>query len=181
MLALTVALASGCSVVAPKYAVSIHNIENLKRTGDISATVGKFDSIPSSDNRSPIPIRGVVLTSPYDGSFGKYIEEAIKLEFMFAEKLNPDSNIEISGVLKKNNIDAAGISTGRGDVTVDFFVRRGEVIRYHRDKTIHHEWPSSFTGATAIANAITEYNVMVERLLSKLYADTDFIEALKQP
>ncbi len=180
-LTLWTVLANGCSVVAPKYAVSIHNIESLKAAGDISAAVGKFDSIASDNNRNPIPIRGIVLTSPYDESFGNYISEAIKLEFMFAEKLKPDSNFNITGKLIKNNIDAAGISIGRGDVSVDFIVRHGDLILYHRDKSIHHEWPSSFTGATAIANAINEFNVMIEKLLAKLYADIDFIEAIKNP
>jgi hypothetical protein len=172
------ALASGCSMTAPKYTASLENVQKLK-DGEIQpAKVGAFHSEPGKDNEKTISLRGSTLASPYDDSYAAYLAEALKQELSMAGKLAPDAQIEVSGALQKNDINIP-ISTGTGDITARFTVTRGGTVRYDQVKTIHETWDSSFLGAVAIPRAQEEYPVMVQKLLAELYADPAFIQALK--
>lgn len=176
---LVAALLNGCSIVAPQYSASIDNVEKLKDAGDFTARVGKFDASKDPGNANPISLRGSALQSPYGDSYALYLAEAIKQELMLAGKLRPDTAIEISGLLMKNDIDASGVSRATGDISARFVVRKGEATTYEQVKTVHHEWESSFAGAIAIPRAQQEFPRLVQRLLATLYADQDFIRALK--
>jgi hypothetical protein len=85
----------------------------------------------------------------------------------------------VSGALQKNDINAAGFGTATGDIAARFVVKRGGEVRYDQVKSIHDEWDSSFAGAVAIPRAQQRYPVMVQKLLAALYADPDFVQALK--
>lgn len=172
-------LGSGCTLMAPQYSASIDNVQKLKETGDFSAKVGKFDSGMDRANANPISLRGSSLSSPYENSYAAYLTEAIKQELSLAGKLNPGTDIEISGVLLKNDIDTSGINIATGDIEARFVIKRGDVMRYSRIMTVHYEWESSFLGAVAIPRAQQEYPHLVQRLLAALYADQAFLDALK--
>ena len=172
------ALASGCSLTAPRYTASLENVQKLK-DGDIqSAKVGTFKSEPGPDNPKSISLRGSSLSSPYDDSYAAYLAEALKQELSMAGKLAPDAQIEVSGALQKNDISIP-VSTGTGDITARFIVARGGTVRYDQVKTIHDQFDSSFVGAVAIPRAQEQYPIMVQKLLAELYADPAFIQALK--
>lgn len=179
LVTLLVTMVSGCSMMAPQYSASIENVQKLKDGGNIAAKVGKFDSNADQANANPISLRGASLMSPYENSYAVYLVEAIKQELALAGKMNPNVDIEISGVLLKNDIDASGFSTATGDIEAKFIVKKGERVLYSQIKTIHHEWESSFAGAVAVPRAQQEYPRLVQRLLAALYADQDFILALK--
>jgi hypothetical protein len=172
-------LISGCSSVAPQYSASIENVQKLKDAGNIAAKVGKFDTDPGRGNANPISLRGSSLLSPYENSYATYLAEAIKQELALAGKLNPGTDIEISGMLLKNDIDASGFSTAIGDIEARFIVKRGGAELYNRVKAVHYEWESSFAGAVAIPRARQEYPHLVQRLLAELDTDQTFLEALK--
>ena len=87
--------------------------------------------------------------------------------------------MEISGDLLKNDIDATGFSVATGDVGARFVVKKGDQVRYDKVKTIHHQWDSSFAGAIAIPVPSKPTPVWCRRLLAALYADAEFIQALK--
>jgi hypothetical protein len=172
------ALASGCSMTAPKYTASLDNVQNLKDANIQPTKVGVFTSVPVNDNQATISLRGSSLASPYEGSYAKYLAEALTQELSMAGKLAPDAQIEVTGALLKNDISIP-VSTGTADITAGFTVTRGGTVRYDRSKSIHETWDSSFIGAIAIPRAQEEYPVMVQKLLAELYADPDFIQALK--
>jgi hypothetical protein len=173
-------LASGCSTKAPLYSASMENVQLLKDAGNVSAKVGKFDFVPGSGNYNSISLRGSHMNSPYEDSYAAYVAEAIKQELSLAGKLKPDTDIEISGALLKNGINVSGFSTGTGDIQTRFIVKKGEQVRYDQVKTIHNEWESSFVGAVAIPRGQQQYPNLVQKLLAVLYADRDFLAALKQ-
>jgi hypothetical protein len=170
---------TGCSMVAPRYTASVENVQKLK-DGDLQpAKVGAFESIPGKGNPKAISIRGASLNSPYDGSYGKYLAEALTQDLTLAGKLAADARIEISGVLQKNDINAAGFSTATGDIEARFVVKREGAVRYDQIKTVHDEWDSSFMGNVAIPRAQQRYPVVMQKLLGSLYADPAFLDALK--
>lgn len=173
------ALSSGCSMMAPKYSPSLENVQKLKDSEAQTASVGAFESAPGKGNSASISIRGSSLSSPYDGSYANYLSEALKQELSLAGKLAPDAQIQVSGALQKNDINAGGFSTASGDMEARFIVRRGGEVRYDQVKAIHDEWDSHFVGSIAIPRAQARYPVMVQKLLAALYSDPAFLQALK--
>lgn len=175
--ALVCAWNTGCSVMAPQYTASLGNVQTLKDAGDYKAKVGAFDAGSGSVNS--VSLRGSSLNSPYQNSYANYLGEAIKQELSLAGKLSPGTDVEISGVLQKNDFSAAGISTGSADMEARFVVKKAGEVRYDQVKTVHHEWESSFMGAVAIPRAVNEYPNVVQKLLAALYSDQSFLDALK--
>lgn len=179
VIVLSLFIMSGCSLMAPNYTASIENVQLLKDGGDFGVKVGKFESVPDRGNANPISLRGSSLASPYDNSFAAYIAEAVKQELSLAGKLKSGTDVEIFGMLLKNDIDASGFSVATGDIQARFVVKQGDNVRYDQLKTLHHEWESSFAGAIAIPRAQQAYPGLVQRLLAVLYADQAFLQALK--
>jgi len=58
-------------------------------------------------------------------------------------------------------------------------ITRGGQTRYDQVKSIHDEWDSSFVGAIAIPRAQERYPIMVQKLLSELFTDPAFLQAVK--
>ena len=172
-------LASGCSLVAPRYNASLQNVQRIKDVDGQPLKVGEFTSTPGPDNPKSISIRGSSLTSPYDGSFAKYLSEALRQELSLAGKLSGDAQIEVSGALQKNDISIPPVGNGRGDIAARFVLKRNSQVRYDQVKSVHDEWDSSFIGAVAIPRAQNEYPTLVQKLLAELYADPAFQAALK--
>jgi hypothetical protein len=179
-LALAVAMfGTGCSMMAPQYTASLDNVQALKDSGTYTAKVGSFESSKDKANANPISVRGSSMVSPYQGSYANYVAEAIKQELSLARKLSPDASVEILGTVLKNDVDASGITTGFAEIEARFIVRRSDQIRYDKVKSVRHEFPSSFAGAVAIPRAVQEYPVAIQKLLTSLYSDKAFIDALK--
>jgi hypothetical protein len=180
LLLLVVALfIAGCAGVVYPYSMSIDNVQKLKDNGNFSAKIGEFNSTPGPENANPLRIRANSASSPYHGSFANYISEALKEELVLANKLAPNSKIEISGTLLKNNVDVGGISTATGNIQVRFIVKNNGEVRYDQIKSAHHEWDSSYAAAIAVPHASQEYPILVQKLLGSLFDDPVFLQALK--
>jgi hypothetical protein len=174
-----ITLSSGCSMMAPRYSASISNVQQIKDAEMQKVKVGTFTSTPGKGNENPISMRGSSMASPYDSSYAKYLEEALRQDLELAGKLAADAQIEISGALQKNNINVAGFSKGTGDMEARFVVKRAGETTYDQVKTIHDVWDSSLVAAVAIPRAQARYPVIVQMLLAELYADPAFVRALK--
>jgi hypothetical protein len=172
-------LSTGCTMVAPHYSPALDNVQKLK-DGNIQPTqVVPFTSEPGKGNANPISIRGSSLNSPYGGSYANYLTEALKHELTLADRISPESQVTVSGAIRKNDINATGTSKAYGDIEARFVVKRAGNVTYDQVKSIHDEWDSSFVGSVAIPRAQQRYPVMVQKLLAVLFADPAFIAALK--
>lgn len=176
LLALAV-LTTGCTLVAPQYSVSIQNVQKARDTLAAPVKVGNFANEPGPGNAASISMRGTALQSPYEKSYAKYLEEALRQELRLAVRLASDGDTEISGTLLKNDISAA-IGTATGDISARFVIRRGSDTRYDKVKSAHHEWESSFAAAIALPRAQLEYPNLVQKLMAELFADPDFSRAI---
>ncbi|WP_199610119.1 hypothetical protein [Flocculibacter collagenilyticus] len=167
-------LLSACTVVAPNYQVSLDNTQKLKL-----ASLNKMDvgTIKDSKKVNKLSLRGSSFVSPIEKSFGKYLESALKQELEQAKLYSSVSNIQVEGVLLKNNIDISGFSIGEGDMTVKFTVKQDEKVTYQKTLSAKHEWDSSFVGAVAIPNGQINYPVIIQKLLGELFTDPEFIAA----
>jgi hypothetical protein len=171
-------LVSACSTVAPNYTPSIANVESLKKVGDFHAKVGTFTSAAAEGNANPISLRGTNMISPYQDSYAAYVAEALRQELAMSQKLGPNADIELSGVLLTNDINP-DMSIGHGNISMQLSVKKNNQVNYERVISTKHQWESSFMGAIAIPQAIQEYPIMIQKLLASLYEDKDFINAIK--
>lgn len=176
---LSISLTTGCAMVAPRYDASLDNVQKLKDAGMQPVKVGDFTSTPDKGNANPISIRGSSLNSPYDGSYSKYLQQALQQELALAGKLSANAATVVSGALQKNDISVPPVGSASGDLAARFVVTRDGQTRYDQVKSIHDEWDSSFVGAVAIPRAQQRYPMMVQKLLAALLADPGFMDAVK--
>lgn len=175
--AIAIALvATGCAMQAPRYQVSLDNMEVLKKS-PASVSLGAFSV--QSGSGGPISLRGNPMTSPVGADYAAYLADALRQELELAGKLDPKSKIEISGLLLKNDIAAGGISTNSGEVEARIIVKNNGVQRFDKVKRAELSWESSFVGAVAIPKAQQQYPLIVQKLLAMIWSDADFQAALK--
>ncbi len=177
---LFLAVMTGCASIAPKYAPVPDNINLLRDAGAASIKVGEFAADPKSgDAVNQLSIRGGAYQSPYEGSYVNYLREALRQDLEEARLLSPEATVEIGGVLVRNELET-GVAKGSATMAARFTVKRSGQVRFDKTKSATHEWDSSFVGAIAIPRAQQNYPTVVQRLLSDLYSDADFIAALKK-
>lgn len=170
---------SGCAMNAPQYSARMDNVIKLKDAEFRDAKVADFSSLPAKDNANPISLRADRLESPYGNSYSAYLTEAIKQELTLAGKYSQASNVEISGELQKNELNAGSFTTGDGLIAARVVVRKGGQVAYDQVKSATITWPSSFVGAVAIPAAAQSYPKLVQTLLDTLFSDKAFLDALK--
>lgn len=178
--ALTCIFLVGCAGPAPNYAPSIDNVEKLKKADVSAAKVGVFDTKAGMQNADAIGLRAASLVSPVGKNYGDYLAAALRAELEMAKLHAPASPLEVSGRLLQNDINAGGIQTNDGVLEAQFVVKNGSELRYDKVKKITRQWEGAFAGAVAIPQAANNYPLMVQQLLAELFADPDFIRALKQ-
>lgn len=177
--AVLVAALAGCATQAPSYQASIDNVERLQRAGVKAMQIGPIAAAPDLSTATSISLRGNAMASPVGSGYADYLAAALRQELELARLLDPKSSIEVTAVLLKNDIAAAGISTNSGEVEARFTVRRDGAMRYDAVKRAVLSWDSSFAGAVAIPLAVQNYPRIVQRLLGDLFSDSDFIAACK--
>ena len=170
----------GCASPAPNYAPSINNVEQLKKSQAAPAKVGGFDTQAGMKNVDAIRLRASSMVSPVGKHYGDYLAAALRSELELARLHDLKSPLEISGTLQHNNINAGGFQTNDGQLEARFIVKDGTQVRYDKVKKIEHQWEGAFVGAVGIPQAAGNYPIMVQKLLGELFADPDFIVAIKK-
>ena len=168
----------GCSLVAPKYTLSVNHVQTLRDAGPASVKVGAISAQGDEAHDQSISLRGSAMHSPY-GTYARYLQEALTQELREANILDPNAQVEISAVVLKNDIHAAGFVTASADIEARFQVTRAGQTTFDKIKSAHLEWDSSFIGGIAIPRAQQHYPQVVSALLEQLYADREFLQALK--
>ncbi len=171
-----VLLATGCAMQAPRYQPLIDNVEVLKQL-PVKVAVGAITT--QAGAATGIGLRGSSMNSPIGADYGAYLADALTQELTLAGKLDAQSKISISGQLIKNDIAAAGVSTNSGEIEARIVVMNNGALRFDKVKRAELSWESSFLGSVAIPKAQQQYPVIVQKLLSLLWADVDFQTALK--
>jgi len=170
-------LLSACSMVAPKYVFSVDQVQTLRDAGLAPAKIGAVGAAGADAHNDSIALRGSGMHSPY-GNYARYLQVALAQDLREARLLDEKSDVEINAVLLKNDIDT-GMATASADIAARFVVSKAGQTRFDRTKTAHIEWDSNFIGAIAIPRAQEHYPVLVAALLKELYADGEFLRALK--
>jgi hypothetical protein len=175
------ALASGCTINAPRYSANYAGVTDLKTANLAPVKVAEVAKASGPKKKTEaLTIRGSTYNSPY-GSFESYLNSALREDLAQAGLMAEKSDTVVSTTLIRNELDGSGFSTGFAEIEARFEVRRAGSVVYDRTKTARQEWPSSFVGGIAIPRAAQNYPLAVSKLLGTLYADPQFIAALKKP
>ena len=172
-----VATISGCATTTPNYNTSPASAQQLQAARVQPAKVGDFTADKGAANTS-ITLRASTM-EPAQGTYAKYLADAIKNELELVKLYSPASTTEISGVLIRNEMNTGLAATGEGLMEAKFVVRRNGTVRFDKTKQAQITWDSNFIGAIAIPRAQREYPRLVQALVAELFADADFVAALK--
>lgn len=170
---------SGCALQAPPYNAAIDNVEAMRRAQLAPMRIGAFAAADGLPTAASISLRGNTMASPVGSGYADYLSAALRQELELARLLDPAAAIEVSAVLLKNDIAAAGITTNSGEIEARFTVRRDGVVRYDSTRRASLNWESSFAGAVAIPLAAQNYPRLVQALLRDLIGDPAFIAACR--
>ncbi|WP_324170869.1 hypothetical protein [Sulfurimonas sp.] len=177
LLALLLVLTTGCSMKGHKFNPDFNSINELKDTNLKSMTIQKNKFKKEKDES--IGLRAMNMTSPYGGSFSKYLEISLEEQLKQASIYDTKSDIKISTVLLKNDVSISSFSIGEADLSANFIVMNKDRKVYEKEHSIHHEWDSSFIGQIAIKNAIENYPVAMQKLIDSFLLDKELIEVAK--
>jgi hypothetical protein len=180
LLALGSTLLVGCSTPAPNYSPLINNVEAIKAASPAKINVGRFEA-PSTmkEGAQSISLRGSSMISPVGKDYGDYLTAALRQELDLAGVFSTQSQLEVSGSLITNTINAAGFSTNDAQMEAQFVVKRSGRVVYDQRKKTDMKWESSFAGAVAIPLAINNYPLLVQKLIGQLFADPEFLRSVK--
>jgi len=174
MLAAVCALLGACASLTPQYPVSTANVDTARALPG-ALKVGKLDFAPGRESElNSVRARASIYRSPVNDSFPDYIAKALETDLAAGGRLNASSPRVVTGVLEKNDLSAAAITTNSAEVAVRFKVTDGARTRFDKVVSVTHEWDSSFLGAIAIPRAIENYVVTVQKLVGKLLGDSEF-------
>lgn len=169
---------TGCAGVSLPYQPSIDNVEAIKRSSGPVA-IGAFTVAAGAPGAASISLRANTMASSVGSDYAAYLAEAIRNELQLAGKLDPKSQVVVSGTLLKNNVNVAGFSTGEGEIQARFIVTRSGAVQFDKVKRAEASWDSSYAAAIAIPKAQQEYPLLVQKLLGSLMSDPDFLTAVK--
>ena len=170
---------AGCATPAPNYSISIPHVEKLKSSGAGPVAVAPVTAQGSEANDEAIAVRASRMVSPY-GSFAKYLQSALTQELTEARLLDPQSGVQLTATLLKNDVSAAGVITASATIEARFVVRKSGTVVFDKVKNATITWDSNFIGAIAIPRAIENYPRLVSALLDQLYADDQFFAAIRK-
>jgi len=173
------AMGGGCATyVAPTYSTDYESVDRLKGASLGKVAVGAFQPTnPDAPVNRP-RLRGAHFASP-DGSFVRYIEAALNRDLSEAGLVAADAATRIEGTLLVNDIDVAGIVTGQGRLDVEISVARAGQQRLRKTYRARTSFDSALMGTIAIQQAQAAYPVLVRTLLKQLYADPEFLNAIR--
>ena len=168
-------LLQGCGVTMTRYEPSYDNVQKLKQTPPLHALGNP--QVTAAPGEGSLVVRANPISSP-TGSIPAHIQDAISEELRKAGLLDPNASRHLQVLVVKNQLNA-GMGSGDGKIAARFTLLDGKDVLYDATKDVSHQWGSSFFGAIAIPNAANAYNPMLKDLLSALYSDPQFIQALK--
>ncbi len=172
-------LSTGCaSFTAPAYSADYSAVDMLKRSGAGKASVGNTQPTDPAAKVNQISLRGNALTAG-DMTFAAYVGRALSSDLRDAGLLDPSAPRRIDLMLLQNTIDISSFSEGTGVIEVELKISNAGQILLQKKYLAQTKFASSFVGATAIPAGQSQYPNLVRTLLSDIYRDPAFLQALR--
>jgi hypothetical protein len=166
-LILALALGGCASQPLPTYQISIANQMTLASL----AQKAKYSVLQGGDPHDvDASVRGRRITSPSNGSWSVYFDDAIRTELVSSQNFDAASPQSIQATLVK-----VLLADGRARLSARFIVRRGDVVEYDKVLLVKRKWDSSILGAIAIPNGFSQSAALFQQLLHRFFKDPDFV------
>lgn len=180
ILVITVAaLTSGCAnLVVPSYSADYAAVDSLKHSKLDKAALGKVQPDDAKAKVNQISLRGSTLTAG-DVTFSGYLERAMKSDLQEAGLYDSNAARRIDVVVLQNDIDVSGFSEGVGRIEIELAISTSGTTVLRKKYATSIKFESSFIGAVAIPKGQTEYPNLVRALLSMIYRDQAFTQAMR--
>lgn len=175
----TLILSACSSLVAPPYSADFEALDRLKKQSLQKVAVETVQPVNPDAPVNRISLRAASMVGP-KGSFAKYLEDALVQDLQEISLYDATAGLRIEATLLKNEIDISGFSTGAGRMEAELSVKRAAGLVYKKTYSAATQFESSFAGNVAIPRGQIEYSNLVRALLGQVYADPDFINALKK-
>lgn len=161
---------------------SLESVRLLRQDSFPHLQVGDFAPAPELRPRQDksVTIRSVMLVSPDEASFAKYLQKTVETDLRAAGKLDSASPIILKGLLKDSQVDG-GLGDGKAILGAHFALEKHDKVIFQKDISVRADWPSSFVGAIAIPDAVNHYSSLFGKLSTALFKDEDFNAALHAP
>lgn len=174
-------LLAGCAAPLAPHQPSLNNLEALRTARIGTLQVGEFKPAPElpAERDRTVSVRGLVLHSPADGSYAKFLRQALETELRTSGKLDARSDTVISGLLTDNRMQANGMKDQQASVAAKFIVTRSGRTVYDKELQARATWNADFLGVSAAQSAMNEYTSLYQKLLGQLFADEDFRRATR--
>ena len=174
-----VMLSTGCaSFTAPAYSADYEAIDMLKRSGAGKSSVGGAQPDIPTAKVNQLSLRGAGLTAG-DITFATYVARALTSDLRDAGLLDASALRRIDLVLLQNEIDISGFSEGLGLIEVEIKISNTGRILLQKKYLTRTRFASSFAGTVAIPAGQAAYPDLVRALLSEIYRDPAFLQALR--
>lgn len=168
-------LLQGCGVTMTRYEANYQNVQQLKQNAPLQPL--RNAQVKADAGQESLMVRMNPISAP-EGSVPLHIQAAINGELRHAGLLDPRAERQLQVQVLKSFLNT-GVANGHGELAARFTVRKGDQVVYEATKDVARDWDSSFFGPVAIPAAANNYNPMLQQLLKTLYADPQFIKALK--
>jgi hypothetical protein len=173
------ALISGCAnLVVPSYSPDYAAVDSLKHSKLDKAALGKVQPDDAKAKVNQISLRGANLTAG-DVTFAGYLERAMKNDLQEAGMYDSNAARRIDIVLLQNDMDVSGFSEGVGRIEIELSITTSGTTVLRKKYATSIKFESSFIGAVAIPKGQTEYPNLVRALLSVIYRDQAFSQAMR--
>lgn len=173
-----VTLLSACALNAPRYHSIEDNLALLAAASGARVGVGMVTASPAI-GPARIDLHAIDMKSP-EGDYAAYLKTALAADLSAAGLLDPASASQLSATLLRNEISAVRMQTHSGAVEARFVLTREGTIVYDKLKHARLEWETHLLGTMDTVTARSQYPKLVGALLAQLYADPDFVRALRR-
>jgi len=182
VLAAACVLAGGCVTVdAPVQQATFENVRLLQATDIPQIALGAFELAPGLPPQmdKTISMRAGSLKAPGTGSFSSYLRQTFETELTAAGKLSPEGTAVLSGQLTRSEVKTS--PAGEGHLAARFRVTRGGKVMFDKELAVTESWKFDFIGAIAIPEAMNRYTALYPKLVTALFNDAEFRQALRAP
>ena len=179
-LLVAITFVSGCATQGPNYEPTANNIRLIERSIDTKIGVGEFSRDASSDLiEDPWAFRGATkVASPVGDGYDDFVAKAVQDELLLAMRYSDKGDVQITGEMLEHTMSTGSMTIGEGSVAFIFRVEKDGNVVHQTKKRVTHKWDSAYMGVTASINAYRGHVEMVEKLISALFSDRKFTEAI---
>lgn len=160
-------------------APSLETLTLLRTQAVPQITLGEFKEVGGTSFARNINVRGSTLRAPGGGNFADFLKKSFQSELVAAGTYAASSTTAITGGLWRRAAQTEDMAKGYASLGAIMAVSRDGTTVFSKRYRAETRWRSDFIGAIAF-EAFRQYNGLYSQLVRTVFADPEFIAALKK-